>query len=145
MSRIPAIMRHGTSGCRCRNGSESRLTASSRTMSWWMVADWVFGSARNAALSASPRKLTTRRAALTMSRSAASSGDIDRFGGRQDGASPDPVVAALDGAAADEVDLPAQDGGQLLLHRDGVPQAPVRVRREAHEHIDVAVRAEVVA
>src|SRR5947209_6864109 len=80
-----------------------------------------------------------------MSRRLPSSRDIDWLGGLEDGAAPNPVVAALDRTARDEINPPPQDRTQLFGHRGVLKQAPFGFGSERHEHVHIALGAEVVA
>src|SRR3972149_2005392 len=79
-----------------------------------------------------------------MSKSVVSSLDIVRFGAFQDRLTADPVRAALDRPAAHQIHLPTEQSGELLLHDGVVKQAPLGVRCEGHEKIDIALGAEIL-
>src|SRR5574341_588840 len=99
------------------------------------MADWVFRSPRKPSLSRSPLNCTASRAALRMSRRAVSSLGIIQFGAFEDRLAADPVRAALDRPAAHQIDLPAEQHGELLLHTGVVKQAPLGIRCKGHQEV----------
>src|ERR1044071_3386957 len=123
LSRVPAISFQGTAGCATRKSSDSLLTASPMTRSWCSTADWVFASARNAALSAVPLNSTARRAAFRISSRCASSRSKVWLRALQDSFASNPVCALLDGALGYEVDFTPDDDRELLFHGDVIQQA----------------------
>lgn len=70
---------------------------------------------------------------------------IQGSGSIQDLLTPDPVGARFDRRPAHQIHLPAQNLGELPLHPGMVKKAPVRVGREAHQKVNVAVGAEVLS
>src|SRR5262249_42652037 len=80
-----------------------------------------------------------------MSRSVASSRDIQRLSALEDRLAANPVRASLEPAAAHEVHLTAHNVGDLFQHRHAIEKAPVRIRAEGDENVDIAIRAEILA
>jgi hypothetical protein len=60
------------------------------------------------------------------------------------GQNPVPSEGVAQAALGNEIDLPPEDGLQLLDHFHPVEQVQAVTRREFDQHIDVAVRAKVV-
>src|SRR5258706_11819528 len=85
----------------------------------------------------------TRRAAFCASSSVASSRGIDNLGVFQNRAAPDRVVAALHRPPADQVNGPAQQLSQLVLHLYVIQQAPVGLRQISRQDVNIALRPEV--
>ena len=85
----------------------------------------------------------TSRANRSMSRTYASSRDIERPLVFEYVAFPDVVRTALDRDFLDEVDVSPNDRLQLVLHLDQVEQSPGRLFVECREEIDIAVIAEL--
>ena len=56
-----------------------------------------------------------------------------------------PIRTPLDGALRYEIYLPANNTGEFLFHLDMIQQAPVCVRCEPYEQVQVAFRAEILA
>src|SRR4029079_17351386 len=89
-------------------------------------------------------KRIARRASTSMSCSQPTSGDVKLHHRRQDRPLTKPILALLDGWSLDEVDIPSEDLFELALHRHPVKQRPLRIRREPHQHIHIAIRAKLL-
>src|SRR4051794_1139707 len=146
MFLIPIMSDQGISGILCLRSSESLLAPSPRIRICRMTADCVLRSALNSAKLWPAMNSWIRCPAITMSRRVAGSrsSGIQGPGGAQDLSASDPVWAGLDGGPAHQVHLTAQHLGELPLHFRMVQQAPLGIRREAGQEVDVTVRAEVV-
>src|SRR5947209_6220530 len=142
---MPATSDQGTSGAVCRRAADTRFAASPRIVSWWITALCVLRSARKPSRSRPCRNSRMLRQAMAMSRSQASSRDIEWLGAREDGAAAEGILAALQRAAADAVDLTAEETLQLALHLHVIEGPPLGVRREGHQQVDVARRTRLAA
>lgn len=65
---------------------------------------------------------------------------MERLCGTEDCLATDPVAAAFNTAAADQVYLPAEYLGQLIFHLDLVEQASAGVFGEGAQHVYIGVR-----
>lgn len=61
---------------------------------------------------------------------------MDRVRVVQNGVAPDPVAAPGNGAPAHEIDVTADDGGELVFHAHMIEQAPVAAILEGDEDVD---------
>src|SRR6266481_7760423 len=94
----------------------------------------------------SPRNSIASLQALRISRRTASSRGVKQWlRAREDGFSSNPVGTRLHCLAADQVYPAADEIGELAFHGDVIKQAPVGLRREGHEEIDIAVGPEIGA
>src|ERR1051325_2327123 len=57
---------------------------------------------------------------------------------------PNGIVAPLDGAPRQQIDFTAEDLDQVVAHVHVIEQRPVRIRREPHQHIHIAIRAKLL-
>ena len=56
-----------------------------------------------------------------------------------------PPEGVLDRVLLDEVDLAPENRAQVVEHLDAVVECNARARRECYKHVDVAVRAKILA
>jgi hypothetical protein len=56
-----------------------------------------------------------------------------------------PVVTLVNGSPAHQVDFSAKKGREFFFHLKMIEQAPVSVRSEPSQNINVTIRAEVIA
>src|SRR5579884_2237672 len=85
------------------------------------------------------------RAESSMSKRRDASRQIDRLDVGQDVLLQERISALLNTTTADEVNLPARDRLQLLGHLRITTPRPVHTWLMCEEHVDVAVRPEIVA
>lgn len=144
-ARVPAMRRHGISGCAARYSAEIRFTASPKIMSWWSTADRVFSSAANSSRLIPATNLWARCAACRISSTAASSRGIPRLGGVENFSATNPVCTALDGPAAHYIHPTPKQRGQFIAHPYAVEERPVCVISKGDKDIDVAIDTKIVS
>ena len=70
---------------------------------------------------------------------------MDQHSRAEDGLPANVVLAALDALTAHKINLPPEKRLQLTLHGHMIKQTPIRVKREGHQHVQIAVRPKVLA
>ena len=81
----------------------------------------------------------------SMSSGVASSRDIDRLRTAKNRLASNGVVTTLHPATADKVDFSPQDGLQFLLHLCVIEQPPASIGEKCDQHVNIAIRSEILA
>jgi len=84
-------------------------------------------------------------AALIMSRTTASSRDIDRLRRAQDLSAPDPIRAALNSPASYQAHSAVQQCRKLILHGHVIKQSPLCIGEKGYQNVNIAMGAKIVS